>query len=1196
MGKEQGQGGELEVAPPLEGALAKAVERRTSCSRLRTATWADILGSCLSISQTGCCLAWLLVNAEELAVFQQNSKWVESVFAFGAWPRARRRRQALPIGEGDLRSLREQLESHSLEEVRASNFTTKWSETAWTMLACFACNSLAGHQRPLTAGPWTKMEKKMAAAVGASTKRLMAHGGVTNTELVSLEKELKSRRVSYTGEEIGVCHVLTLEQVLPSLPPSEHGGAIDILKYVSKSTRYFLCNPQKMVVKDTGQDLPKLQGKIHVEKGNEIFLAKELVRRNVCRWIPLSKVLQYRGQRVLNGLFGVEKPTVLPSGKSVLRLIMNLVPSNAVLKSFQGAVQNLPHITSWMSTVLEDGQQLKVWQSDMTNAFYLFRIPDSWGPLLSFNIVASGQEIGNGSADEQFALSCAVLPMGWASSVAIMQEASEQILELGSLPQEEQLSRGRLLPTWMAGIMDEAKRTERSWWHVYLDNFAAGEVTKDFEHGLGGDRLHQLAERAWAEAGVQSSAKKRKSAVMDAQELGAFLDGQGQWMGASPDRLLRLIQATLVLLKEPHLSKKLTQVVAGRWVHVLQFRRPAMSLLEATWTFISSKKFELALTRKVRRELFSCCCAVPLLHTFLGAGVSEVMTASDASQKGGAVGISRELTTVGKDFTSASIQEKNAVQSEILLVSLFNGIGGAIRCYDILGVSPRAIIAYDTHGPANRVTGKRWPHAELHSDVRSITEEVVDGWYRKTVPLEEVHLWAGFPCTDLSSAKAGREGLRGEASGLFWEVVRVKELLKRRAPAHVVVKFVAENVASMDKNECSTITEELEVFPYWLNSSDAVPMNRPRLCWTSEEIEGVLDGLTFEEKSHWTEVRAPAPYPEETQWLTEGACWPGGADGTVFPTAMKAIVRHRPPPRPAGLNRCDNDTLNRWRADKYRFPPYHYLEQFVVWNGARWRLTNSSERELLLGYGFGHTKLCMSASDIKRSKENYEDEKLSLLGDSFSVYSFVIAAAALCVRYLPHLHYHHLARRMGSAPGFKPPLKWEIPLGRELKYGCPFPGDFAVQDLNRVLLCRVNHTGSDIRITTGQVLNPKGVPRQSVEAAWWRWLPSFKVRWQHAEHINVLELRAILLALKYQISHLGVTHCRLFHVSDSFVAMSVVAKGRTGSRQLGAVLKLLNAHLLAYGLYLIVGHIESTENPTDGASRQVALLHQDLAS
>ena len=185
----------------------------------------------------------------------------------------------------------------------------------------------------------------------------------------------------------------------------------------------------------------------------------------------------------------------------------------------------------------------------------------------------------------------------------------------------------------------------------------------------------------------------------------------------------------------------------------------------------------------------------------------------------------------------------------------------------------------------------------------------------------------------------------------------------------------------------------------------------------------------------------------------------------------------------------------------------------------------------------------MSASDIKKSKVNYEDERLSLLGDSFSVFSFIIAAVALCVRHIPHMNYQHLARRMGLSPGFKAPIKWEALLCRELKYGFPFETSFSVQDLNRLLLCRVNHTGSDIRITTSEVLNPKGVPRQSVEASWWRWLPSFRVRWQQKEHINVLELRAILLALKYQISHLGVAHMRLFHVFDSFVAMSVVAKG-----------------------------------------------------
>ena len=145
--------------------------------------------------------------------------------------------------------------------------------------------------------------------------------------------------------------------------------------------------------------------------------------------------------------------------------------------------------------------------------------------------------------------------------------------------------------------------------------------------------------------------------------------------------------------------------------------------------------------------------------------------------------------------------------------------------------------------------------------------------------------------------------------------------------------------------------------------------------------------------------------------------------------------------------------------------------------------------------------------------------------------------------------------------------------------------------IKKLVLTKVNHTGSDIRITTGELLSPKSVPRQSVEAGWWLWQPSFKTRWKQREHINVLELRSILLAVKYQVSHFGARHVRLFHVSDSFVAMSVVAKGRSGSRQLNAILKLLNATLLGFGLTLCIGHVESTENPTDGESRSMALLY-----
>ena len=343
----------------------------------------------------------------------------------------------------------------------------------------------------------------------------------------------------------------------------------------SAPSRNYLLHPQKNLVEDVGQTLPKLQGKVHVQGDDMDEIASELVRRGVCRWIPLEDVLVYRKQRVLNGLFGVEKSGEVGMGKPPLRLIMNLVPSNSVIKGFQGTVKTLPQITSWMSVVTEEGEEVRVWQSDMSNAFYLFQIPDNWSPLLSFNVIRTGRQLGLEQQGD-FALACAVLPMGWAKSVAFMQEASEHILLRGNLSTNSLISRGSFLPPWVSGLVSESHQQGKAFWHVYLDNFAAGEVGAQGPSFETGNELHRLAEDAWAEAKVVSSAKKRRVAEAQAQELGADIDGVEQTIGGSPDRLLRLIQGTLFLLSKPHLSKKLTQVIAGRWIHVFQFRRPAI--------------------------------------------------------------------------------------------------------------------------------------------------------------------------------------------------------------------------------------------------------------------------------------------------------------------------------------------------------------------------------------------------------------------------------------------------------------------------------------------------------------------------------------------------------------------------------------------------------------------------------------------
>ena len=90
-------------------------------------------------------------------------------------------------------------------------------------------------------------------------------------------------------------------------------------------------NPDEMVVEDVGQPLPKPQGRIHMERVDALKIAEELVDRVVCSWFPRKDVAVYRGECVINGLFGVPKPSLTDKGFPVLRLRMNLVPANSIL-------------------------------------------------------------------------------------------------------------------------------------------------------------------------------------------------------------------------------------------------------------------------------------------------------------------------------------------------------------------------------------------------------------------------------------------------------------------------------------------------------------------------------------------------------------------------------------------------------------------------------------------------------------------------------------------------------------------------------------------------------------------------------------------------------------------------------------------------------------------------------------------------
>jgi hypothetical protein len=99
------------------------------------------------------------------------------------------------------------------------------------------------------------------------------------------------------------------------------------------------------------------------------------------------------------------------------------------------------------------------------------------------------------------------------------------------------------------------------------------------------------------------------------------------------------------------------------------------------------------------------------------------------------------------------------------------------------------------------------------------------------------------------------------------------------------------------------------------------------------------------------------------------------------------------------------------------------------------------------------------------------------------------------------------------------------------------------------------------------------------------WRTIVAAPWWEDEHINVLELRAALLAVHWALSFPSALSSRVFLLLDSSVAFFSLWKGRSSSPALLLVLRKISALLLAGGLSLLPGWVPSAVNPADAPSR-----------
>ena len=136
---------------------------------------------------------------------------------------------------------------------------------------------------------------------------------------------------------------------------------------------------------------------------------------------------------------------------------------------------------------------------------------------------------------------------------------------------------------------------------------------------------------------------------------GAWLDGEAGAAAPKGEKVLKYVRLACELLIRGRASQKELQIVGGGFVYIAMFRRPLLAGLNALWRRIIelgevSHRKRAALgeaVEAVELELIRFIALTPLAFMDFRTGISEEVTACDASTSGGGLCVSRELSPYG---------------------------------------------------------------------------------------------------------------------------------------------------------------------------------------------------------------------------------------------------------------------------------------------------------------------------------------------------------------------------------------------------------------------------------------------------------------------------------------------------------------------------------------------------------------------
>ena len=432
------------------------------------------------------------------------------------------------------------------------------------------------------------------------------------------------------------------------------------------------------------------------------------------------------------------------------------------------------------------------------------------------------------------------------------------------------------------------------------------------------------------------------------------------------------------------------------------------------------------------------------------------------------------------------------------------------------------------HEPARRVVERHFPGVVHYSQVEHITAEVVRGWAARFSQACVVLIGAGPPCQ--SGLNFDRKGaLKDQRSCLFQEVPRIRDEVKR----HLVPHLRPYGVGCIDGRPWSWDHEQRAIgcAPLQCDAGSFTWCHRPRLFWCDWEIMEST-GFALEEPGDGRPVVLTLDGNQPLHEVVRSG-WYKVEPLKSFPTFTSSRPSLVPGRKPAGVKQCSLTELARLGVlTGTGSPPYQYCNSTASWTrkmscgSLMWRNGSSC-------WAFPCTTpqgVCRRASARRMAtmiaawlcsgipgvfllwRACYRSSSTGLGSSAlYPLRTFWIGSGRGIARW--HRDVCSVCRWMGRvSPSLIAPPNWLSKLGN-----------------------MISIKGEDIMLTTptNQLAKFHRL-RATVPARCWRWRVVSGWKWKSlGEHINSLELRAILTSLRWRIEHAHHFKTRFIHLTDS---------------------------------------------------------------